>query len=111
MHSTCPEERLDGKIVFESNINFHFFEILREIVSTGCEMGRIFVQTKLCWEKIIFVNKISFSFTIFQIELWQDYQNSILLVQRNIFMLEQFCKAYDFFILLSKLLEIVSAGL
>ena len=49
-------------------------------------------------KKIIFVNKKCFPFTIFQIELWQDYQKCILLVQRNVLMLEHFRKEYDFLI-------------
>ena len=103
MHSTCPEERLNGKTNFESNIIFHFFETLLETVSTGCKMSGICVQKKLCREKIIFVNKKIFSFTFFQIEVWQDYQKRILLVQRNVLMLERFRKEYDFLILLSEL--------
>ena len=35
LHSTCPEERLYGKKIFEKNIMFHFFETLPELVSTG----------------------------------------------------------------------------
>ena len=62
-------------------------------------------------KKIIFVNKKSFSFTIFQIELWQDYQNCFLLVQRNVLMLELFRKEYDFLIFFRNSLEDVSAGL
>ena len=103
LHSTCPEEHLDGKIVFESNIIFHFFETFLENVSTGCEMCRICVQKNLCREKIIFVNIKSFSFTIFQIELWQDYQNCFLLVQMKVLTLENFCKEYDLSIFFSKL--------
>ena len=35
LHANCPEESLYGKKYFESNIIFHFFETLPEIVSTG----------------------------------------------------------------------------
>ena len=62
-------------------------------------------------KKIIFVNKKSFSFTIFQIELWQDYHKCILLVQRNVLMLELFRKEYHFLIFFRNSLEDVSAGL
>ena len=34
--------------------------------------------------------------------MWQDYQNCILLVQRNVLMLGHFCKEYDVSILFSK---------
>ena len=111
MHSTCPEERLNGKTIFESNIIFHFFETLLENVSTGCELCRISVQKKLCREKNHFCEQKSFSFTIFQIEMWQDYQKCILLVQRNVLMLEHFRKDYDFLIFFRNSLEHVSAGL
>ena len=62
-------------------------------------------------KKIIFVNKKRFSFTIFQIELWQNFQKCILLVQRNVLMLELFRKEYDFLIFFRNSLEDVSAGL
>ena len=103
MHYTCPEERLNGKTIFESNIIFQFFETLLENVSTGSELCLISVQKKLCREKNRFCEQKMFFVYIFQIEVWQDHQKCILLVQRNVLMLQHFRKEYDFLIFFSKL--------
>ena len=97
LHSTCPEERLYGKKILKVLSFFIFSKLYRNFFLRGCQMCRIRTQKKLCREKIFFVNKSSFPFTIFEILLWQDYQNCILLVQRNVLMLKLFRREYYFY--------------
>ena len=60
LHSTCPEERLDGKKIVKSKIFFQFFETLGGMFLRGCEICRICVQKELCRKKVFFCEQAEF---------------------------------------------------